>query len=169
MRIYTLGHSTRSLEEFIEILKTFDIGLVVDVRRFPGSRKFPHFNKENLEIELPKVNIAHVHFPELGGYRKEGYLAFSQTEEFAEAIGKLLEIVEEKTAAILCAETLWWRCHRRYVANALSQMGYQTMHIFDKKKNQEHNPREKEIEGKMKLKILCDKKRKSLLSQTSKA
>jgi uncharacterized protein (DUF488 family) len=161
MRIYTLGHSTRSLEEFIEILRTFGVELVVDVRRFPGSRKFPHFGRENLEKELPKVNIQYVHFPDLGGYRKEGYLAFSQTEEFTEAIKKLLELVGEKTAAILCAEILWWRCHRRYIANSLSQMGHQTIHIFNKEKIQEHKPREKEIEEKMKLKIFCDKKLKS--------
>ncbi|MGQ9552325.1 MAG: DUF488 domain-containing protein [Candidatus Bathycorpusculaceae bacterium] len=169
MRIYTLGHSTRSFEEFVEILKTFGVELVVDVRRFPGSRKFPHFSKENLEKELAKVNIRYVHISELGGYRKEGYLAFSQTEEFTEAIERLLEIIGEKTAVILCAEILWWRCHRRYIANALSQMGHQTIHIFDKKKTQEHKPREKEIEEKMKLKIFCDKIPKSHLSLTSKS
>jgi uncharacterized protein (DUF488 family) len=99
MRIYTLGHSTRSMREFIEILKTFNIELVVEVRRFPGSRKFPHFNKENLETELPKVDVAYVHFHELGGDRKGGYLAFSQAKEFAQSIKKLLETVDDKTAA----------------------------------------------------------------------
>jgi uncharacterized protein (DUF488 family) len=158
MRIYTLGHSNRSLEEILGILEAFGIGLVIDVRRFPGSRKFPYFNKENLEKELPKTGINYIHFPELGGYRKEGYLVFSQTEEFKIAIEKLLEIVDEKTAVILCAEILWWRCHRRYIANILSEMGHQIIHIYDEKKTQEHKPREKEIEEKMKLRIFCDKK-----------
>lgn len=146
MKIYTIGHSTRSLKEFIEILKTFNIEQVVDVRRLPGSRKFPHFNKENIEAELSKVGIQYVHFPELGGYRKEAYLAFSQTEEFANAIKKLLKIINEKTAVVLCAEILWWRCHRRYIANALAQMGHQIIHIFDEKKTQEHKLRNKETE-----------------------
>ncbi|MEM2107906.1 MAG: DUF488 domain-containing protein [Candidatus Bathyarchaeia archaeon] len=146
MKIYTIGHSTRSLKEFIEILKAFNIEQVIDVRRLPRSRKFPHFNKENLEAELSKVGIQYVHLPELGGYRKEGYLAFSQTEEFANAIKKLLKIINEKTAVVLCAEILWWRCHRRYIANALAQMGHQIIHIFDEKKTQEHKSRNKETE-----------------------
>lgn len=161
MKIYTLGHSTRSLEEFLEVLNSFKIELVIDVRRFPFSKKFPWFNKENLEKELEKEKIQYVHFPELGGYRKEGYENFSKSKEFLEAIKKLLEIVDNKTAAILCAELLWWRCHRRYIANALASLGYQVIHIFDKEKTQEHNLREKDVEEKMKLKIFCDKKAKN--------
>jgi uncharacterized protein (DUF488 family) len=158
MKIYTLGHSTRSFEEFINILKNFQVELVLDVRKFPSSKKFPWFNKENLEKELTKNKIEYIHFPELGGYRKEGYENFAKSEEFEKAIKKLLEVIDEKNSLILCAEALWWRCHRRYIANHLASLGYQVIHIFDEKRTQEHKLKEKEIEEKMKLKIFCDKK-----------
>lgn len=158
MKIYTLGHSTRSLEEFLEILRNYRVELIVDVRRFPSSKKFPHFNKENLERELTKNEIRYLHFPELGGYRKEGYENFSKSKEFENAIKKLLEIVNGKTAAILCSELLWWRCHRRYISKALVELGCKVIHIFDEEKTQEHNLKEKEIEEKMKVKLWCDKK-----------
>jgi uncharacterized protein (DUF488 family) len=158
MEIYTIGHSTRNLEEFIEILKNFQIQLVVDVRRFPSSKKFPWFDRENLEEELKKNGIEYVHFSELGGYRKEGYEAFSKTGEFSKALEKLIEVVNEKKAVVMCAEAFWWRCHRRYIANALAEKGIQVVHIFDKEKIQEHRLKEKDIEEKMKLRIWCDKK-----------
>jgi len=163
MKIYTIGHSTRTLEDFLSILKKFQIELVIDIRRFPSSKKFPHFNKENLENELAKNNIQYVHFPELGGYRVGGYAAFTQTKEFADGIKKLLQIADEKTIAILCAEALWFRCHRRYVAHELAKLRYTVIHIFDKEKIQEHRLKEKDIEQKMKLKIFCDKIKHNLL------
>ncbi|MEM5834479.1 MAG: DUF488 domain-containing protein [Candidatus Aenigmatarchaeota archaeon] len=161
MKFYTLGHSTRNLEEFLEILKIFKIELVIDVRRFPSSKKFSWFNKENLEKELSKEKIHYLHFPELGGYRKEGYENFSKSKEFSEAIKKLLEIADNKNTAILCAELLWWRCHRRYIANTLAELGHTIIHIFDKEKTQEHKPKDKVVEEKMKLRIFCDKKAKN--------
>jgi uncharacterized protein (DUF488 family) len=157
MKIYTIGHSTRTLEDFIDILKHFGIELVVDVRKFPSSKKFPHFDKENLETELLKIGIRYLHYPELGGFRKGGYEAFTQTEEFNNAINKFLEIVDGKITVILCAEVLFWRCHRKYIANKLSELGHQIIHIFTKDKTQEHKLRTKEIDEKMKLKIFCDK------------
>lgn len=157
MQIYTIGHSTRSFEDFTNILKHFNIQLVVDVRRFPSSKKFPWFNKEFLEHELLRMDIRYIHYPELGGYRREGYLAFSQSKEFENAIKKLLEIIGSKNVAILCGEILWWRCHRRYIASKLVELGYPVTHIFTKEKTQEHKLKEKEIEEKMKLKIFCDK------------
>jgi uncharacterized protein (DUF488 family) len=156
MKIYTIGHSTRSLEEFLDILKNYQIELVIDVRRFPSSKKFPHFNKDNLQEELTKNNIQYVHFPELGGYRKEGYLAFSQTEEFTTAIKKLLELIDDKTAAILCAEKFFWRCHRKYVSQYLAELGYHVTHILDKENVYEHKLSE-DLKQKMNLKIFCDK------------
>ena len=156
MKIFTLGHSTRSLEEFLEILKIFKIELVVDVRRFPSSKKFPHFNKEILEEELTKNKIQYVH------YRKEGYENFSKTEEFSKSIEKLLKIIDEKNSVILCSELLWFRCHRRYIANHLASKGYEVIHIFDKEKIQEHKLKSKEIEEKMKLVVYCDKKAKHI-------
>jgi uncharacterized protein (DUF488 family) len=158
MKIYTIGHSTRSLEEFIGILKHFQIELVIDVRKLPRSKKFPWFNRESLETELPKNQIEYLHFPELGGFREGGYEAFSRTEEFSQAVNKLIDIIDDKTVTILCAEILFWRCHRKYVANALVEKGLEVIHIFDKEKIQEHKLKEKETEEKMKLKIFCDKK-----------
>ena len=155
-----MGHSTRSFEDFIEILQIYNVELVVDVRRHPGSKRFPHFNKEYLEVNLPKVKIHYKNFQELGGYRKEGYLAFSQTKEFIDATKKLLGLIDGKTAVIFCAEILWWRCHRRYIAETLVNEGNQIIHIFDKNKIQEHTPEKKDIKEKMKLKIFCDKKTK---------
>ncbi|MEM5869772.1 MAG: DUF488 domain-containing protein [Candidatus Aenigmatarchaeota archaeon] len=167
MKIFTLGHSTRSLEEFLEILLSFKIKCVVDVRKFPSSKKFPHFNKENLERELEKNEIEYIHFPELGGYRKEGYENFSKSKEFSEAIEKLVEIAKEKTVAILCAELLWWRCHRRYIANVLAENDFEVFHIFDKERIQHHKLKDEEIEKKMKLKLWCDKKAKKLKENIS--
>ncbi|MFH8132348.1 MAG: DUF488 domain-containing protein [Candidatus Aenigmatarchaeota archaeon] len=158
MKIYTIGHSTRTLSEFISVLKKFKIDLVVDVRRFPKSTKYPHFNKENLEKELPKNEIEYLHFPELGGYRKEGYEAFSKTEEFSKSIEKLLEIINGKIAGILCSEYFWFRCHRRYIANYLAKIGHEVVHIFDEEKTQKHKLKDKDVEEKMKLIIYFDKK-----------
>jgi len=157
MKVYTIGHSTRSLNEFLEILKSFNIELVVDVRRFPSSKKFPWFNKENLEKELKKAKIEYLHFPDLGGYRKEGYEVFSKSNDFKGAIEKLLKMIDEKKAVILCSEFKWWKCHRRYIADHLAKMGYEIVHIFTKDKIQEHK-NSKEIREKMKAKIRCDKK-----------
>jgi uncharacterized protein (DUF488 family) len=162
MEIYTFGHSTRSLEEFIGILKKFGIEQVIDVRRFPSSKKFPWFNKESLEKELKKEKIEYVHFPELGGYRKEGYANFAKSKEFKNTIEKLLKTINGKKSTILCAELLWWRCHRRYIANHLVRLGYKVIHIFDEKRTQEHKLKTKEIEEKMKLVVWCDKKARKL-------
>ncbi|RLG17054.1 DUF488 domain-containing protein [Nanoarchaeota archaeon] len=139
--IYTIGHSTRSIEEFLNILKFFRIQLVVDVRRFPTSKKVPWFNKENLEKRLKEHNIEYVHFPRLGGFRKGGYLAFSKSEEFSKAVRELLKIIGKRKAAIMCTELLWWKCHRRYIANYLTKLGYKVIHIFDSRRTQEHKLR----------------------------
>jgi len=158
MKIYTIGHSTRTLEEFIIILKHYNIELLIDVRQFPGSKKFPWFNKENLQQELQNKGIEYIHFSELGGFRKEGYLAFSQTEEFSEAIKKLLEVIDNKITTIMCAEKFFWRCHRKYVSSALVKLNNQVIHVLDKEKTFEHKLESEEIKQKMNLKIFCDKK-----------
>jgi len=158
MQVYTIGHSTRTLEDFIDVLKYYKIELLIDVRQFPGSRKFPWFNKENLEQELSKNKIQYIHFPELGGFRKGGYLAFTQTEEFMNGIKKLIEIIDDKNSAIMCAEILFWRCHRKYISEELVNQGIEAIHILNKEKTFEHKLKSKEIQDKMDLKILCDKK-----------
>ena len=160
MKIYTIGHSNRSYDNFIKILRNYNIDLVNDVRRIPTSTRFPHFTKENLEIELPKNKIDYIHLQELGGYKKEGYQTFSQTKEYLDAINKLIKIIENKTSTIFCSERQWWRCHRRYIAKTLVENGHKVFHIIDTNQNQEHKPEEKEIKEKMKTKIFCDKKAK---------
>jgi uncharacterized protein (DUF488 family) len=160
MKVYTIGHSNRSYADFNKILKTYNINLVIDVRKIPKSTRFPHFTKENLETQLPKNKIDYIHLQELGGYKKEGYQTFSQTKEYFDAINKLIAIIANKTASIFCSEILWWRCHRRYIAKTLVEKRIQVTHIIDLNQTQEHKPEEKEIKEKMKTKIFCDKKAK---------
>lgn len=163
MKIYTLGHSTRTFEEFLRILKKFGIKQIIDVRRFPSSKKFPWFNKENLKKELEREKIEYVHSPELGGYRKEGYENFTKSEEFKRSIEKVLKIMNGKTSTILCAERFFWRCHRKYIANYLAKIGHEIVHILDENKIYKHKLKSEEIKEKMRLVIWCDKKAKKLI------
>jgi uncharacterized protein (DUF488 family) len=94
----------------------------------------------------------------LGGFRNEGYFVFSQSQEFSQAIEKLLDAIDKKTATIMCAERFFWRCHRKYISNALTKLGNQIIHILDKENTYEHKP-SKDLEEKMNLKIFCDKKK----------
>jgi uncharacterized protein (DUF488 family) len=159
MKIYTIGHSIISLEEFIDILNYYKIQLVIDVRRFPSSKKFPWFNKEFLKLELKKKDINYIHFPELGGFRKEGYETFSKTEEFKQSLNKLLEKINDFTSVILCTERFFWRCHRKFIADELYKQGIEVVHIIDKHYTYEHKL-SKDLEEKMKIKIFCDKIKK---------
>jgi uncharacterized protein (DUF488 family) len=133
--VYTVGTSTRSLDEFVALLRRYGVEVMIDVRRFPSSR-FPHFRREELAGSLPQQGIDYYHLGEkLGGYRKGGYEAFSATEEFKEGLGKLMEIACQRVAAIVCAERLPWRCHRRFIGAELSRQGWQVVHIIDEKRN----------------------------------
>ncbi|MCQ5341118.1 MAG: DUF488 domain-containing protein [Candidatus Methanomethylicia archaeon] len=139
MIIYTIGHGNRNIEEFIKILKYYDIELVVDVRRFPTSKKFPWFSINELSERLMKENINYVWLgEELGGYRKEGYENYIRSEKFKEGINKIEELSKSKILAIMCSEKLWFKCHRRFIANILVEKGYEVIHIFDEKKKQKH-------------------------------
>jgi uncharacterized protein (DUF488 family) len=139
MIIYTIGHGNRNIEEFIKILKYYDIELVVDVRRFPTSKKFPWFSINELSERLMKENINYVWLgEELGGYRKEGYENYIRSDKFREGINKIEELSKSKILAIMCSEKLWFKCHRRFIANILVEKGYEVIHIFDEKKKQKH-------------------------------
>ena len=132
--VYTLGTSTRSFDEFVALLKRFGVGVVIDVRRFPSSR-FPYFSREELAGSLPQQGINYYHLGEkLGGYRRGGYEAFSATEEFKQGLVELTEIACQRTAAIICAERLPWRCHRRFIGAELSRQGWQVVHVIDEKR-----------------------------------
>lgn len=143
--IYTIGHSTRSLEELINILKNFKIEILIDIRHFPRSKHNSQFNKENLEKELPKNNIQYLWLEKLGGFRKGGYLAYMGTDEFKEGLNELIRIAEEKVVAIMCAEILWFKCHRRFVSDKLKEFGFEVIHIFDKDKIQEHTFKQNKV------------------------
>ena len=133
--VYTLGTSTRSLEEFVALLKRSGVEVVIDVRRFPGSR-FPYFSREELSRSVQPQGIDYYHLGEkLGGYRRGGYEAFSATEEFKQGLAELEEIACQRTAAIVCAERLPWRCHRRFIGAELSRRGWQVVHIIDEKRS----------------------------------
>lgn len=134
MRIYTLGTSNREYGEFIALLNKFHINCVIDIRRFPTS-KLEHFQKNNLEKLLLQEKIKYIYLgKELGGYRKGGYKSYMKTEEFKRGIEAILKIAEEKITALLCAEKFAWKCHRRYVAQALKERGCEVIHIINKTK-----------------------------------
>ncbi len=151
--IWTIGHSTRDLEEFVHLLKTFDIQLLVDVRHYPGSRKFPQYNKDNLEVSLPENRIEYKHLVNLGGRRKvkpnskndawrnesfQGYADYMETDAFKKGIEELKKLAEHKKVAIMCSEVLWWRCHRSMIADELKSEGWTVIHILSPSKSEEH-------------------------------
>jgi uncharacterized protein (DUF488 family) len=135
--IYTIGTSNRSLQEFLEILKKYSIQQIADVRRFPTSR-YEHFKQENLKNSLEKEGIKYVHIKELGGYRKNGYLKHIQSDEFKQGIEKLLEITRYHKTAVMCAELLFFRCHRRFISDKLVEQGEKVIHIIDEKRTYQH-------------------------------
>ncbi|MBC7188947.1 DUF488 domain-containing protein [Candidatus Aerophobetes bacterium] len=137
--IYTIGTSNRSIEEFIEILKKYQIKTAIDVRSFPKSKNFPHFNQENLREALEKDGIGYFYLgKELGGFRKGGYENYTKTEEFEKGIEKLEEIAENSLSVFFCAEKLFYRCHRRFIAEVFSERGWKVLHIVEKERIYEH-------------------------------
>jgi len=151
--VWTIGHSTRTLEELIEMLHSFKIEMVADIRSYPGSRRYPQFNKEALEISLPENNIQYIHLKELGGRRKEnpdskntawrhiafrGYADYMETDAFKEGIKNLETIALKQRTAYMCSEAVWWRCHRSMVSDYLKVHGWKVMHIMAVAKEEEH-------------------------------
>ena len=151
--IWTIGHSTRPFEEFVEMLRSFDIQEVVDIRSFPGSRKFPQYNKETLAITLPENKISYTHLRELGGRRRtnkeskftewrvlafRSYADYMETDEFKEGILELEKIAAKKRIAYMCSEAVWWRCHRSMVSDYLKVRGWEVLHIMAIGKEEEH-------------------------------
>jgi uncharacterized protein (DUF488 family) len=145
--VYTIGHSTRAFDELVAALKAHGIRTLVDIRSFPMSRRMPHFNRESLEVELPKQGIAYVWMKELGGRRKKirndspnsglrndsfrNYADYMLTDEFAQGIERLLEIAAEGNTAIMCAERVYFQCHRMLVSDYLASHGHTVLHIDD--------------------------------------
>ncbi|MCS4541176.1 MAG: DUF488 domain-containing protein [Euryarchaeota archaeon] len=127
---WTIGHSNRSLEDFLSLLEENSIKILVDIRRFPTSR-WPHFKKENLEASLKKIRIKYVYLgQELGGYRTGGYEKYMKTKEFKKGVEKLLLLAKEKRACIMCAEQYYKICHRNYLSKFLHRKGVGIIHIL---------------------------------------
>jgi uncharacterized protein (DUF488 family) len=154
MRIWTIGHSTRSIDTFISLLMANGIKLLADVRTWPGSKRYPQFNKEKLSDSLGKAGIRYEHFPELGGRRKtkpdskntawrnesfRGYADYMETEEFDKGVKHLLNLAADAgPTAIMCAEAVWWRCHRSLISDYLKAVDIEVLHILDANKTQPH-------------------------------
>lgn len=130
--IYTLGTGTRRLEEFIEILDSYGILRVVDVRRFPTSR-LEHFKKANLEAALRARGLQYEYLGrDLGGYRKGGYEVYMDSFEFNRGLEALILLAREKITVVVCAERFAWKCHRRFIGAALEKKGWLVLHVIDK-------------------------------------
>ncbi len=145
--IWTIGHSTRTLDELVHLLRGHGITQLADVRTVPKSRRHPHFARESLSTSLPQHGIAYRHFPALGGLRKprrdsantawqndsfRGYADYMQTAAFAAGLDDLLAWAKESAGGtvVMCAEAVWWRCHRQLIADALVARGVPVRHIL---------------------------------------
>ena len=143
--VFTIGHSTRTIEEFVELLKTYAVNLVVDVRTVPRSRHNPQFNKETLPNTLKPEGIKYIHMPEIGGLRRpkhdsvnlawknmgfRGYADYMQTKEFTDSLLKIIALARENHLVLLCAEALPWRCHRSLISDALLVRHVKVEHII---------------------------------------
>jgi uncharacterized protein (DUF488 family) len=151
--VFTIGHSTRPWPEFVEILHAHGVKAIADVRQFPGSRRYPHFNAEAMAGELPKAGIEYLSFRNLGGRRKaredsgntgwrnaafRGYADYMQTAEFIAGIGQLTLTAAERPTAIMCSEAVPWRCHRSLIGDALLARGWDVLDIFDEQHVKPH-------------------------------
>lgn len=151
--IYTIGHSTRDITEFLEMLKSNNIACLVDIRRFPSSKKFPAYNQQNLKDTLAENNIQYLHIEALGGRRKplknspnfvwkhlsfRGYADYMETPEFADAVLQLELIAQNQITAIMCSEAVFWRCHRSMISDFLKSKSYEVLHIMSTTKVTEH-------------------------------
>jgi uncharacterized protein (DUF488 family) len=153
-RIWTIGHSTREIVVFLSLLKENGIQLVADVRMYPGSKRYPQFGREALAMSLSEDRIRYEHFPELGGRRKakpdsqntawrnemfRGYADYMETEDFRNGIARLVDLANKSgPTAIMCAEAVWWRCHRSLISDYLKARGVEVLHILDRNKVEEH-------------------------------
>lgn len=151
--IWTIGHSTRTIEEFLELLTLNDIEAVADVRSYPGSRRYPHFNAKALREALTARGIDYVPLKELGGRRRSrpdspntvwrneafrGYADYMETAGFKQGIDTLLRLARLKRTAMMCAEAVWWRCHRSLISDFLKASGVTVEHIMDARTNVFH-------------------------------
>jgi uncharacterized protein (DUF488 family) len=154
LTVWTVGHSNRTIKDFVTLLRSHEIEFLADVRRFPGSRRYPHFNRESLALALNEREIEYEHFPELGGRRTpkpdspnsawrnegfRGYADYMETEEFRTWVSNgSSERRKKRRAGLMCAEALWWQCHRSMIGDYLKAAGVQVLHILGMEKTEEH-------------------------------
>ena len=151
--VFTIGHSTRTLEEFVELLGVYDLTLLVDVRTVPHSRHNPQFNKETLPSSLKPYGARYIHMPQIGGLRHpkhdsvntawknsgfRGYADYMQTQEFTDSLLKIISLTRENRLALMCAEALPWRCHRSLISDALVVRHIKVEHIIGKESTIKH-------------------------------
>jgi len=152
--IWTIGHSTRKIDIFLSLLQGNGIKAVADVRMFPGSKRYPQFGREALAKSLSEHGIRYEHFPELGGRRKakpdskntawrnesfRGYADYMETEEFRNGITRLIDLAQESGPTVtMCAEAVWWRCHRSLISDYLKACGVEVIQVLDAKKTEPH-------------------------------
>ena len=165
--LYTIGHSTRTLDELISALRAHNIQTLVDIRSFPMSRRLPHFNRENLEKALPEAGIRYLWMKDLGGLRKKSledspnvalrnasfrnYADYMLTPQFEHAIAELIQIAEHSHTAYMCAERVYFKCHRMLVSDWLVAHGHDVLHIDDEKPPKPHRliPEARLVDGKL--------------------
>ncbi len=143
--IFSVGHSTHPLAAFLALLTAHGVEMVVDVRRFPASQRFPHFNAAHLAAALQTASMGYTHLPVLGGRRRprpdssntawrhpafRGYADYLATPEFARGLAALLDVAAGARVALMCAEAVWWRCHRRLIADLLVARGHEVVHLL---------------------------------------
>jgi uncharacterized protein (DUF488 family) len=143
--IYSIGHSTRSEDDFVALLRAYEVRGLADVRTIPASRRHPHFSAEHLRDRLAQEGIEYRHYPALGGLRRprpdsrnvawvhpafRGYADYMESPSFEAGLEALLAFASEKVVAFMCAEAAWWRCHRRLLADALLARGADARHIL---------------------------------------
>jgi uncharacterized protein (DUF488 family) len=153
VRIWSIGHGARPLAELLALLRENRVRTVADIRTFPGSRRHPHFGRSALETALSTAGIGYVHLTELGGRRQEagvsqhrairvaGFRAYAdhmETEEFRSGYARLIGLARERATAFMCAETLWWQCHRRLLSDRLVADGWEVVHILGPGKAEPH-------------------------------
>ena len=151
--VWTIGHSTRPLGEFLGLLAGWRIETIADVRRFPGSRKHPQYGREALAASLAQHGIAYHRLPELGGRRRaapdspntgwrsaafRGYADYMASAEFVAGLGRLVALAQASRTAVMCAEAVWWRCHRSLIADALCVRGIEVVHLLAPGKSTPH-------------------------------
>jgi uncharacterized protein (DUF488 family) len=154
IKIFTIGHSTHAIGDFVAMLLAHGVEAVVDVRSYPASRRNPQFNQLNLERSLVEAGIEYQHLRELGGRRRprpdsinmaltnegfRGYADYMETESFRAGIDRLMRIASVKRTAIMCAEAVWWRCHRSLISDYLKTKGVVVIHILSAKRTAEHS------------------------------